>query len=211
MVGRRDGWADHSNPHSSRVVGGSFGQKGGFGPLRQIRVSSPLHNPEGDPFTLRSFLKGKKGFGSNPGPSPNNPVMKGLSTILKEGGPQTKPFQALRGQIEASTLEELNATVEGGATADFEKEGEKAAVTESSQLSLETSRLEVHLVDPNLLNRFEISTLTVVTSSSLSVFGRPLCQEGFSGLGGLHVLVDEEEGVLPLAIVAENELEGGTG
>ena len=33
---------------------------------------------------------------------------------------------------------------------------------------------------------------------------------GSSGLGGLHVLGDEEEGVLPLEIVAENEVEGGT-
>ena len=87
MVGRRDGWADHSNPHPGRVVGGSFGQKGGFGPQRPNKVLGPVHNPEGDPFTLRSFLKGKKGFGSNPGPSPNNPIRKGLSTILKEGGP----------------------------------------------------------------------------------------------------------------------------
>ena len=87
--------------------------------------------------------------------------------------------------------------MEGGAIADFEKEGEKSTMTESSQLSLETSRLEAHLVDPNLLNRFEISTPTVVNSSSLFVFGRPLFQGGFSGLGGLHVPRDEEEGVLP--------------
>ena len=104
MVGKRDGRAggraDHSNPHSGRVAGGFFGQKGGFGPQRPDKVLGPLHNPEGDPFILRSFLKGKKGFGSNPGPSPNNPVMKGPSTSLKEGGPQTNPFQALRGQIE---------------------------------------------------------------------------------------------------------------
>ena len=150
----------------------------------------PLHNPKGDPFTLRPFLKGKKGFGSNPGPCPNNPVMKGLSTILKEGGPQTNPFQALRGQIEVSTLKELDAEVEGGATANFEKEGEKAAVTESSQLSLETSRLEAHLVDPDLLNKFEISTPIVVNSSSLTILGRPIFQGGSSGLGGLHVLGD---------------------
>ena len=60
--------------------------------------------------------------------------------------------------------------MEGGAITIFEKEGEKAAVTESSQLSLETSRLEAHLVDLDLLNGFEISTPTVVNSSSLSVF-----------------------------------------
>ena len=47
-------------------------------------------------------------------------------------------------------------------------------------------------------------------SPSLSVFGRPLFQGGSSGLGGLHIQGEEEEGVLPLAIVAENEVKGGT-
>ena len=75
---------------------------------------------------------------------------------------------------------------------------------------METSRLKAHLVDPNLLNRFEISTPTVVNSSFLSILGRPIFQGGSLGLGGLHVLGYEEEGVLPLAIVAENEVEGGT-
>ena len=45
----------------------------------------------------------------------------------------------------------------------------------------------------------------------LSVFGQPLFQGGSSNLGGLHVLREEEEGLLPLAIVAENEVEGGIG
>ena len=200
MAGRRDGWADQSNPHSSRVVGGTFGQKGCFGPQRPTRGSGPLHNPGGDPFTLRLLLKGKKGFGSNLGPSPNDPVMKGLLTVLKEGGPQTNPFETLRGQIEDSTLEEHDVVVEGRATVDFEKEGEEVAVSESSH----------HLVDSDLLNMFEISTPTVVNFSSLSVFDRPLFQGGSSSLGGLHVLGDKE-GVLLLAIVAEKEVEGGTG
>ena len=64
------------------------------------------------------------------------------------------------------------------------------------------------MVDPDLLNRFEIST-PIVNSPSLSVFDRPLFQGGSLGLGGLHVLGEEEEGVLPLAIVAENEVKGG--
>ena len=84
--------------------------------------------------------------------------------------------------------------MERRATIDFEKEGEKVAVTESSQLSLETSRIEAHLVDPDLLNMFETSTPKVVISSSLFVFGRPLFQGGSSSLGGLHVLGDEEVG-----------------
>ena len=100
--------------------------------------------------------------------------------------------------------------MEGKATIDFEKEGEKVVVTESSQLSLETSRIEAHLVDPDLLNKFETLTPKVVISSSLLVFGRPLFQWGSSSLGGLHVLGDEEVGVLPLTIVAKNEVEGGT-
>ena len=64
------------------------------------------------------------------------------------------------------------------------------------------------MVDSDLLNRFEIST-PIVNSSSLFVFCRPLFQGGSSGLGGLHVLGEEEESVLPLAIVAENEVKGG--
>ena len=71
-------------------MGGSFGQKGGFGPQRPNRVLGP--NPEGDSFSLRPMLKGKNGLGSNPDPCPNNPVMQGLLTFLKEGGPQTNPF-----------------------------------------------------------------------------------------------------------------------
>ena len=62
-------------------------------------------------------------MGPNLGPSANNPVIKGMSTFLKKGGPQNNPFQALRGQIEASTFEEHDAVVEGGVTLDFEKVG----------------------------------------------------------------------------------------
>ena len=142
-------------------------------------------------------------LGLNPGSSPDNSVTKGLSTVHKKGGgerAQNNLFQALSSSNYAG--------VEGKATPDFEKEGEEAAETESSQLRLESQRLEAHLVDSDLLNRFKIST-PIVNSSSLFVFGRPLFQGGSSGLGGLHVLGDEEEGVLPLAIVVENEVEGG--
>ena len=65
------------------------------------------------------------------------------------------------------------------------------------------------MVAPDLLDRFEIS-IPIDNSPSLSVFSRPLFQGGSSGLGGLHVLGEEEEGVLPLEIVAENEVKGGT-
>ena len=67
------------------------------------------------------------------------------------------------------------------------------------------------MVDSDLLNKFEISTPIIVNSSLLFVFGWPLFQGGSSSLGGLHVLGDKEEGVMPLAIMAENEVEGGTG
>ena len=119
--------------------------------------------------------------------------MEGLLVISKEGGFQTNPFQALRGQFEESTLEDLGEAValEGGATVDIEKEGEKVAVTESSQSISKTSRLEGYLVDPDFLNRFETLTPIVVNSSSLFIFGRPLFQGGSSSLGGLHVLGDE--------------------
>ena len=61
------------------------------------------------------------------------------------------------------------------------------------------------MVDSDFLNRFKTSRPTVVNSSSLSVFGWPFFKGGSFCLGGLHVLGDEEEGLLPLAIVAENE------
>ena len=64
------------------------------------------------------------------------------------------------------------------------------------------------MVEPDLLNRFEIS-IPIDKSPSLSVFGRPFFQGGSSGQGGLHVLGEEEEDVLPLEIVAENETKGG--
>ena len=176
-AGRRDGWANHSNPHSGRV-GRPLKQKGGLGPHRPNSVLGP-----------------------NPSPTPNNPGTKGLSTIQKKRGPQNKPVQALSNPNYAG--------VEGRTNPDVEKEGEEATETEPSQLRLESQRLEALLVDPDLLNRFEIST-PIVNSPSLSVLGRPLFQGGSSGLGGLHVLGEEEEGVLPLAIVAENEVKGGT-
>ena len=99
--------------------------------------------------------------------------MEGPSVISKEGEFQTNPFQALRGQFEESTLEDLREAValEGGVTAGIEKEGEKVTMTESSQSISGTSRLEAYLVDPDFLNRFETSTPTVVNSSSLSIFG----------------------------------------
>ena len=131
-------------------------------------------------------------LGPNPGPTPNNTGTKALSTVQKKRGPQNKPVQALSNPIYAG--------VEGRTNPDIEKEGEEATETEPSQLQLESQRLEAPLVDPDLLNRFEISTPTV-NSPSLSVFGRPLFLGGSSGLGGLHVLGEEEEGVLPLAIV----------
>ena len=92
---------------------------------------------------------------------------------------------------------------------DVENEGEEAAETEHSRLQLESQRLEAPVVDPDLLNRFAIS-IPIDNSPSLSVFGQPLFQGGSSGPGGLHVLGEDEEGVLPLEIVAENEVKGGT-
>ena len=122
---------------------------------------------------MRPFLKGKKGFGSRSNPSTISHVMEGPSVISKEGEFQTNPFQALRGQFDESTLEDLReaAALEGGVTAGIEKEGEKETMTESSQSISGTSRLEAYLVDLGFLNRFETSTPTVVNSSSLSIFG----------------------------------------
>ena len=100
------------------------------------------------------------------------------------------------------------AGVEGGMNPDVEKHGEETIETKLSQLQLESQSLEVPVVEPDLLNRFEIS-IPIDKSPSLSVFGRPLFQGGSSGLGGLHVLGEEEEDVLPLEIMAENEMKVG--
>ena len=54
-----------------------FWAEGWFWSSKAKQSFGPLHNLEGDPFTLRLFLKGKKGLEFNLGPSPNNPVMKG--------------------------------------------------------------------------------------------------------------------------------------
>ena len=159
-------------------------------------ISRPLRQKGGmGPHRLNSVL------GPNPGPTPNNPGTKGRSTVQKKRGPQNKLVQALSNPNYAG--------VEGRTNPDVEKEGEEVTEIEPSQLLLESQRLEAPLVDPDLLNRFEIST-PIVNSLSLSVFGRPLFQGGSSSLGVLHILREEEEGVLPLAIVVENEVKGGT-
>ena len=163
--------ADHSNPFSGQLVGGCFGQKGGPGPQGPNRELGPLLDPEEDPITIRLFLKGKKGLGFSP--SPNTHPMEGPTEISKVGDFQAKPFQALRGQCEESTFEDLREAValEGGTTAGIEKEREMVAEIESPQSILETSRHEASNVNPDFLKRFEISTPTVVNASSLSVFG----------------------------------------
>ena len=133
--------------------------------------------------------------------SPNPGPITGTKALLqKKRGPQVKPAQPLSTPFYAG--------VEGGMNPDVEKQGEETAETKLSQLQLESQSLEAPVVEPDLLNRFEIS-IPVDKSPSLSVFGQPLFQGGSSGLGGLHVLGEEEEGILPLEIVAENETKGG--
>ena len=77
---------------------------------------------------------------------------------------------------------------------------------------MESQRAEAPLDGPDLSNRFEMS-IPIVNSPSLSFFGRPLFQGGSSGLGGLgglHGLGEEVEGVLPLEMVAANEMKEGS-
>ena len=157
----------------------------------------------GKPFSQKGGLglHRQNSLGFNPGPTPINTGTKAI--FQKKRGPQVNPVQVLSIPFYAE--------VEGGMNPDVEKHGEEAAETKHSQLHVESQRLEVPLVDPDLLNRFETS-IPIDNSPSLSVFGRPLFQGGSSGLGGLHVLgEEEEEGVLPLEIVAENEVKGGSG
>ena len=137
-------------------------------------TSTPLRQKDGLGLQRQNSV-----LGPNPGPTPFNTGTKALLTVQKKRGPQNKPVQALSNPIYAG--------VEGGTNPDVEKEGEEAAETEHSQLQLESQRLEALVVDPNLLNKFEIS-IPIDNSPSLSVFGRPLFQGGSSGLGGLHVL-----------------------
>ena len=134
----------------------------------------------------------KLGFNSGPGPK---------AIFQKKKGPPINPAQALPSPF--------NAEAEGGLNIDVEKHGEEAAVTNQSQLQVESQRIEAPLVDPDLLNRFEIS-MPIDNSPSLSFFGRPLFQGGSSGLGGSHVLGEEVVGLLPMEIVAANEMKGGS-
>ena len=133
-------------------------------------------------------------LGFNSGPSTK-------AIFQKKKGPPINPAQALSSPF--------NAEAEGGLNTGVENHGELAAETNQSQLQVESQRIEAPLVDPVLLNRFEISML-IDNSPSLSFFGRPLFQGGSSGLGGSHVLGEEVEGVLPMEIVAVNEMKGGS-
>ena len=77
---------------------------------------------------------------------------------------------------------------------------------------MESQRAEAPLDGPDLSNRFEMS-MPIVNSPSLSFFGRPLFQgdsSGLGGLGGLHGPGEEVEGVLPLEMVAANEMKEGS-
>ena len=156
----------------------------------------------GKPFRQKGGLglHRQNNLGFNPGPTPI--TMGTKAKFQKKRGPQVNPVQALSIPFYAE--------VEGGMNLDVEQHGKEAAEIKHSHLQVESQRLEAPLVDPVLLNRFEIS-MPIDNSPSLSVFGRPLFQGGSSGLGGLHVLGEEEEGVLPLEIVAENEVKGGSG
>ena len=104
--------------------------------------------------------------------SPNPGPITGTKALLqKKRGHQVKPAQPL------STP--FYAEVEGGMNPDVEKQGEETAETKLSQLQLESQSLEALVVEPDLLNRFEIS-IPIDKSPYLSVFGRPLFQGGFS-------------------------------
>ena len=87
-AGRRDGWANHSNPHSG-WVGRPLRQKGGLGPHRPNSVLGP-----------------------NPNPTPNNPGTKGLLIVQKKRGPQNKPVQALSNPNYAGVEGRTNPDVE---------------------------------------------------------------------------------------------------
>ena len=114
------------------------------------------------------FLKHKGGLGFhrqnklgfNSGPTP---ITTGTKAIFqKKSGPPVNPAQALSFP--------LNAEAEGGLNNDVERHGEEAAEMNHSQLQVESQRIETPLVDPDLLNRFEIS---MPIENSPSLFFRP--------------------------------------
>ena len=102
-----------------------------------------------------------------------------------------------------------NAETEGSLQIDDDKHGEEAAGTNQPQVQTDYQIIEVPMVDQDLLNRFE-SPMPIDNSPSLSFFGRPLLQGGSSGLGGSHVIEEEDEGVLSMEIVEANEMKGGS-
>ena len=129
-----------------------------------------------------------------------------------KSGPSTKaifkqkrePFPALVPSIS------FNDETEGALNMETEILGE--AVAETSQIQVESQRAETALDGPDLSNRFEMS-MPIINSPSLSFFGRPLFQGGPSGLGGpggLYGPGEEVEGVMPMEMVAANEMKEGS-
>ena len=132
------------------------------------------------------------GFKSGPGSK---------AIFQKQKGPPVNPAQALSFPS--------NAEEEGGLNTDVENQGEVAAEKNQSQVQVESQRIEAPVADPVLFNRFEM-LMPIVNSPSLSFFGRPLLQGGSSGLRVSHVLGEEVEGVLPMEMLAANEMKEGS-
>ena len=88
-VGKRNGWAVHSNLLPGWVTCRPLRQKGGLGPQRLNSVLDP-----------------------NPGPTPNNTGTKALLTVQKKRGPQNKPVQALSNPIYAGVEGRTNPDIE---------------------------------------------------------------------------------------------------
>ena len=127
-------------------------------------------------------------------------------------GPSTKAtFQKKKTPFTAQApSNSCTAEAEGVVNTETENHGE--AVAETYQIQVESHRAEVPLDSPDLSNRFELS-MPIVNSPSLSFFGRPLFQGGSSGLGGMggvHGPGQEVEGVLPLEMIAANEIKEGS-
>ena len=139
----------------------------------------------------------------------------GLHSQNKVGfnnGPSTKAiFQKKKMPFPAQAPStSFTAEAEGLLNTETENHGE--AVAETNQIQVESHRAEDPLDGPDLSNRFELS-MPIINSPSLSFFGRPLFQGGSSGLGGLgglHGLGEEVEGVLPMEMVATNEIKEGS-
>ena len=195
-------WQAAGQRSAGSLVGQSSGRKTGQIPDQEAgRRAGWACQPFGLPGRTRKGIRrnGVVGFHSQ------NKV--GFNT-----GPSTKAIFKQRKEPCPAQVPSISFTAETEGALNMENENHGEAVAETNQIQVESQRAETALDGPDLSNRFEMS-MPIVNSPSLSFFGRPLFQGGPSGLGGpggLYGPGEEVEGVLPLEMVAANEMKEGS-